>query len=69
MHIEQVSPRDEAIASGEAAYFYQRAEAELVQAQRASHPKVAAAHHQLAEAYLDRASSLAPKVAGASRSE
>lgn len=40
-------------------YFYQRAEIELEQAQRASNPKAAAAHHQLAEAYLARASSLA----------
>ncbi len=40
-------------------YLYKRAEAELEQAQRATHAKAVAAHHQLAEAYLARASSLA----------
>ena len=33
------------------AYFYQRAEAELAQAQHATNPAAAAAHHQLAKAY------------------
>jgi hypothetical protein len=34
------------------AYFYQRAEAELKQAQHATNPAAAAVHYQLAEAYL-----------------
>ena len=40
-------------------YFHQRAEAELEQAQQATHAKAVAAHHQMAEAYRARASSLA----------
>jgi hypothetical protein len=69
MHIEETSVRDEVIADGEAAYLHQRAEAELEQAQQASHPRAAAAHHQLAEAYLDRASALRAEDVGASRPE
>jgi hypothetical protein len=65
MHNVKLSSPDEAIIGGEAAYFYRRAEAELVQAQRATHPKVAAAHHQLAEAYLDRVLELASEGIGA----
>lgn len=34
------------------AYFHRRAQAELAQAQHATNPAAAAAHHQLAEAYL-----------------
>ncbi|HEX8382754.1 MAG TPA: hypothetical protein VF592_05195 [Sphingomonas sp.] len=41
-------------------YLQRRAEAELDLAQRATHGKVAAAHHQMAEAYLNRAASLEP---------
>jgi hypothetical protein len=61
MQIEQIIAQDGVSAQREAAYLYQRAEVELAQAQRASHPKVAAAHHQLAEAYLDRVSALSAK--------
>lgn len=49
----------EVMADNDYAYLHQRAEAELEQAQRATNAKVAAVHHQLAEAYLSRASSLA----------
>lgn len=35
-------------------YFYDRAEQELEQAQRASHPAAVKAHYQLANHYLDR---------------
>ena len=36
------------------AYFAKRAEAELEQAQRATEPKAAQVHQQLAQAYLER---------------
>lgn len=36
------------------AYFANRADAERERAERASHPKVAAVHHQLANAYRQR---------------
>ena len=48
------------MASNDYDYFQQRAEAELEQAQQATHVKVAKAHYQLAEAYLARVSKLAP---------
>lgn len=41
-------------------YFRRRAEAELDLAQQATKPEVVAAHHQLAEAYLDRITSAEP---------
>jgi hypothetical protein len=41
-------------------YLQRRAEAELELAQQATKPEVVAAHHQLAEAYLDRIASGAP---------
>lgn len=41
------------------AYFCRRADTELEQAQHAADPTAAAAHYQLAEAYRQRASSLA----------
>lgn len=39
---------------GDRAYFYDRAEAELKLAQRATDPAVVKAHYQLAGFYLDR---------------
>ena len=47
----------------EYSYLCRRAEAELEQAQRATVREAAAAHHQLAEAYLERAATLAPHAA------
>lgn len=35
-------------------YYYRRAEAELEQAQQATHPKVVHAHYEMANAYLER---------------
>jgi len=46
------------MATDDHAYFYHRAETELEQAQQATNPRVVAAHYQLAEAYLERVSSL-----------
>jgi hypothetical protein len=43
----------------DAEYFYRRAEVETEHAQNATDPKVVAAHYQLAEAYLERVSSIA----------
>ena len=40
------------MASDDQAYFYQRAETELQQAQQATDPAIASVHYQLAEAYL-----------------
>ena len=39
------------MAADDHAYFYQRAEAELEQAQQASDPAAASIHYQLADAY------------------
>lgn len=46
-------------------YYQQRAEVELECAQKATVPAVVRAHHQLAEAYLERLSSAAPSQAAA----
>jgi predicted alpha/beta hydrolase family esterase len=43
----------QAMAEQDRAYFYERAEAELALAQRASHPKAVRSHYLLAAYYLD----------------
>ena len=45
------------MASEDYAYYRQRAEIELEQAQQATNPQVVAAHFQLAEAYLAKLTS------------
>lgn len=47
------------MADDDFAYFRRRAEMELDQAQHGTHPKAVKAHHELAEAYLERAAALA----------
>jgi len=47
-------------------YYQHRAEVELECAQKATTPEVVRAHHQLAEAYLERLASSAPSHAKAS---
>jgi hypothetical protein len=44
-------------------YFLSRAEAELEQAQRASHPGAVRAHYHLANHYLDRVYGRKPETA------
>jgi hypothetical protein len=46
-------------------YYQHRAEVELECAQKATVPEVARAHHQLAEAYLERLASVASTQAAA----
>jgi hypothetical protein len=48
------SSKEHDLADEDAAYFVQRAEAEIMLAQRAVHPKVVSVHYRMAEAYLDR---------------
>lgn len=47
------------MADDDYTYFHQHAETELEKAQQAADPKAVAAHHQLAEPYTRRVSSLA----------
>ena len=49
----------------DAAYFYQRAEAELEMAQTAEHPAAVKAHYLLATHYLDSLHDLGTKIASA----
>ncbi|MBI0533901.1 hypothetical protein D9602_21405 [Sphingomonas sp. TX0522] len=51
---------EEGMTEDDVLYFQRRAGAELELAQRATKPEVVAAHHRLAEAYLDRIASVEP---------
>lgn len=46
------------MSDNDAAYFHRRAEVQLALAERAELPEVVSAHYQLANAYLDRLSSV-----------
>jgi hypothetical protein len=51
------------MSDSEYSYLCRRAEAELEQARRATTGEAATVHHQLAEAYLERAATLAAHAA------